>query len=374
VTNGYVDLSRRGDCVREMARRRSTMRFMTYLRIVVAAVATVSNAAQPEHEPAPVTLSIDLKGKHGFDFLDGEWRARHRKISGTRHEWVSFEGTVSHRALMAGTANIEEYVLNSPDGAYRALNLRAYDQKTDTWSIWWLDQRYPDGPIGPPVQGRFANGIGTFYAEYEQNGKQMRMRYIWSDITPQSARWQRAISADQGKTWESTWFIDLERSRNAAPHTGPPKRSEFAFLDGEWRVLHRYLRAKHSQDWVEASGTVSHHEYHDGWANVEDYVIERPGGRNHAVALRSFNPKDGQWSIWWLDGRDATTIEAPMKGRFVNGIGTFDGITMLEGKPTSVRFTWSETETASPRWEQSYSYDEGRTWEKVWIMQFRRGG
>jgi hypothetical protein len=59
------------------------------------------------------------------------------------------------------------------------------------------------------VQGRFANGIGTFYADYLQDGKPMRMRYIWSDITPRSACWQRAISADEGATWESTWFIEL---------------------------------------------------------------------------------------------------------------------------------------------------------------------
>jgi hypothetical protein len=201
----------------------------------------------------------------------------------------------------------------------------------------------------------------------------MRMRYIWSDITPQSARWQRAISADAGTTWESTWFIELERSRDSALPADKPKGREFAFLDGEWAVQHRYLRAKHSKDWVEATGTVSHHEYADGWANVEDYVIDRPGGRNHAVALRSFNPKDRRWSIWWLDGRDPTSIEAPMQGGFENGIGVFHGTTMLEGKPTPVRFTWSDTETASPRWEQSYSYDGGKSWEKVWVMQFQRG-
>lgn len=351
------------------------MRFLTCLRVLLAFTATASLASTPpaERKPQPAHASIDLTGSHGFDFLDGEWRARHHRISATSKKWVEFEGTVSHRSLMAGSANIEEYALDSPDGAYRALNLRAYDEKADLWSIWWLDERYPEGPIGPPVQGRFANGIGTFFADYEQDGKPMRMRFIWSDMTPTSARWQRAISADGGKTWVSTWFIDLERTRTAPAPAGESRNSDFAFLDGNWRVQHRYLRAKQSQEWIEAQGTVSHREYQHGWANVEDYVIDRPGRPNYAVALRSYDSKNGQWNIWWLDGRFPSVIEQPMKGRFENGVGTFHGATMLDGKPTRVRFTWSDTTSASPRWQQAYSYDDGKTWETVWIMKLQRG-
>jgi hypothetical protein len=348
------------------------MHRMGYLGILVTIASTVSIAPADNQGAGLVNPASNFAGKHGFDFLDGEWRARHRKMVGTNLEWVSFEGTVSHQALMGGIANVEEYVLDSPDGSYRALNLRAYDQETDTWSIWWLDQRFPEGPIGPPVQGRFENGIGTFYAAYDQDGKQMRMRFIWSGITGTSAKWEKAISSDNGKTWQPTWFIDLERAPLPALPAGNSNKSQFNFLDGEWQVQHRYLRAKNSEVWVEASGTVSHREYGNGWANVEDYVIDRPGGRNHAVAMRAYNPKDGQWCIWWLDGRHTTDIEDPMKGRFENGIGIFHGFTMLDGKRTPVRFKWSGTESAAPRWEQAFSYDDGKTWETNWVMQFRR--
>jgi hypothetical protein len=71
------------------------------------------------------------------------------------------------------------------------------------WSIRWLDGRYPSNPLDPPVKGSFENGVGAFYADYVANGKLMRVRFIWSHITPTVARWEQAYAADAGKTWET---------------------------------------------------------------------------------------------------------------------------------------------------------------------------
>jgi hypothetical protein len=343
--------------------------------ILAATIGSIAPVHADEHTPKPAEAGINLTGSHGFDFLAGEWRVHHRRISAVSKKWVEFEGTVSHRSLMNGSANVEEYALDSPDGAYHALNLRAYDKKADRWSIWWLDERYPEGPIGPPpAQGRFENGIGTFYTDYQQDGKPMRGRLMWSDITPTSARWQQATSADGGKTWEPNWFMELQRSQIPQARATRQKASDFAFLEGDWQVQHRYIRVKpDGREWVEVPGTVSHREYQDGWANVEDYVMNGPGGPSYAVAMRSYNPKNAQWTVWWLDGRNPSSMEEPMKGRFESGVGTFFGSTTIDGKPTRVHFTWSDTTTASPRWQQDYSYDDGKSWETVWIMQFQRG-
>jgi hypothetical protein len=353
---------------------RPSLRILVIAGFVAGAVtASIALAPSAERKPQPAPPSINLKGAHGFDFLAGEWRVHHRRISAVSKKWVEFEGTCSQRSLMAGSANVEEFALDSPDGAYRALNLRAYDKNSDRWSIWWLDERYPEGPLGLPVQGRFENGIGTFYSDYQENGKPMRVRFIWSDITPTSARWQQATSADGGKTWHSNWFMELRRHQ-VAKAAGGPKKGDFAFLDGDWRVRHRYLRVKpEGREWVEVLGTVTHLEYPDGWANVDDYVMDGRGGTNYAVAMRSYNRKNAQWTIWWLDGRNPSSIEEPMKGRFENGLGRFYGATTVAGKSTRVRFTWSDTTTASPRWQQEYSHDDGKAWETVWTMQFQRG-
>jgi hypothetical protein len=35
---------------------------------------------------------------------------------------------------------------------------------------------------------------------------------------------------------------------------------------------------------------------------------------------------------------------------------------------------WSRTDTETPRWEQAFSLDEGKTWETNWIMDATRVG
>ena len=179
--------------------------------ILVAIMVCIASALFSENGSRAAETVTDASGLHGFDFLLGDWRVHHRRMLPDRSEWVEFEGTCSHRNLMDGSANMDEYVLNAPSGTYNAIGLRSYDRKTGQWSIWWLDSRYPSGPLDPSVQGRFDNGIGTFYSDYTSNGKPMRLRFIWSKITNKSAQWEQATSADGGKTWETNWIMKFQR-------------------------------------------------------------------------------------------------------------------------------------------------------------------
>jgi len=312
-------------------------------------------------------------GLDDFDFQTGEWRVHHRRQKPGTQDWIEFEGTVSNRPLIGGAANLEEHALDAPSGAYRAIGLRAFDPKTREWAIWWLDGRYPSGPLGPPVKGRFENGVGRFYADYEQDGKPMRGRFLWSDITPSSARWEQAASGDGGNTWAPNWVMELRRA-TIPPAAAPAPSSDFDFLHGEWRVHHRYLRVKgNSREWVDAEGTARCRAAMGGQGNVEEHTIQSPSGAYRAVGLRSYDPKAAHWSIWWLDGRAPHELDAPMQGRFEGGVGTFHGETTIGGRPTRVRFVWSRITPTSARWEQAYSSDAGRTWETNWVMEFLRG-
>jgi hypothetical protein len=349
---------------------------MKGLRIFLAAgfVAAVMNSIAPAH--AQETSSPPSTGAHDFAFLVGEWRVHHRRLKPDGHEWVEFEGTASNRTLMDGEANIEEHELNAPSGAYRAVALRSYDSKTGQWAIWWLDGRYPSGPLGPPVKGGFENGVGTFYADYTQYGRPMRGRFLWSNITPTSARWEQSSSSDGGKTWAANWIMNFQRdtSRIARATADAADVHDFDFLGGDWRVHHRHLRVtKNRREWLDADGTASHRELMGGRANMEEYTINAASGAYRAIALRSYDPKASHWSIWWLDGRAPhSDLDPPVHGRFENGVGTFHGDATINGKPMRVRFLWSQITATSARWEQAYSPDGGRTWETNWIMEFRR--
>jgi len=124
---------------------------------------------------------------------------------------VSLEGTLFSQPLMGGYANVDDDVSEVPGGTYRGVAPRSFDAKLGQWSIWWMDSRMPRAPMDPPVRGSFQNGVGTFYADDTENGKPIRIRFIWSQITPTSCHWEQAYSPDGGKTWETNWIQDLKR-------------------------------------------------------------------------------------------------------------------------------------------------------------------
>jgi len=154
-------------------------------------------------------------GLRDFDFLVGHWRVHHRKLKerlANSHEWIEFEGTLTSQPLMRGYSNVDDDEFEVPGGTYRGVGLRSFDPKTQQWSIWWLDSRTPLGPLDPPVRGGFHDGVGTFYADDTFNGKPIRVRFIWSKITPTSCQWEQAYSPDGGKTWETNWVQDIKRA------------------------------------------------------------------------------------------------------------------------------------------------------------------
>ena len=152
------------------------------------------------------------RGLRDFSFQDGHWIVRHRKLRkrlAGNNDWINFGGTCTAGPLMAGKAGYEDNFLDDPTGAYRAEGLRRFDPRTGLWSIWWWDERYPDN--GPPVIGRFADGVGIFLGDDELNGRPIKVRYTWDLARPGVPRWQQAFSADGGASWETNWYMEFRR-------------------------------------------------------------------------------------------------------------------------------------------------------------------
>ena len=166
---------------------------------------TVLGIAPETFEPGPAV--------HDFDFYMGTWAVHHRRLVARlagSDEWAEFEGTSTAWPILDGAGNIDDNVLELPDGDYRAISLRTYDAATDRWSIWWLDGRTPSR-LDPPVVGGFVDGIGTFIAADTFDGRPILVRFLWSDITATTCRWEQAFSDDGGATWEVNWVMTSTR-------------------------------------------------------------------------------------------------------------------------------------------------------------------
>jgi hypothetical protein len=149
---------------------------------------------------------------------------------------------------------------------------------------------------------------------------------------------------------------------------------DFDFIIGDWQVRHRRLKQRlvGCRDWVEFDGTSSTRKILAGFGNVEDNALFLPEGVYRAAAFRSFDAATGNWSIWWLDGRNPHHLDTPVIGHFEAGVGRFLAHDSLDGTPILVRFLWFPLDAETARWEQAFSTDDGRSWETNWIMDFRR--
>ena len=151
--------------------------------------------------------------EHDWDWLVGSWNVSHRRLKARlagSTEWEEFDGTSVLWLTMGGLGTVDDNVLELPGGTYRAVGIRAFDPDAGRWSIWWLDARTPT--IEPPVRGGFEDGIGTFVGDDTLNGRPIRVRFQWSQITPTSAHWEQAFSPDGGETWETNWIMDFTRA------------------------------------------------------------------------------------------------------------------------------------------------------------------
>lgn len=152
---------------------------------------------------------------HDWDWLMGSWTVKHRRLKARlagSTEWQEFNGSSTVWSTLASAGTIDDNVIEIPGGTYRAVGIRAYDPKTSLWSIWWLDERHPTA-IEPPVRGTFKDGVGTFMGDDTLNGKPIKVRFVWSKITANSAHWEQAFSPDGGATWEMNWAMDFTRTR-----------------------------------------------------------------------------------------------------------------------------------------------------------------
>jgi len=151
--------------------------------------------------------AVQRDGQHDFDFEIGTWKTRLsrrlRPLTGSS-SWVAYEGTSVVRKLWNGRANLVELEVEGPEGRIEGLSLRLYNPQSRQWSLNFSNSN--GGTLSPPVIGEFKDGRGEFFGQETFDARAILVRFVISDMTASSCRFEQAFSDDGGKTWEVNWI------------------------------------------------------------------------------------------------------------------------------------------------------------------------
>jgi hypothetical protein len=146
-------------------------------------------------------------GQHDFDFEIGTWKTHLSRLlhplTGST-TWTQYEGTTVVRKVWDGRANLVELEADGPAGHFEGLNLRLYDPQSHQWSLNFASSS--GGGLSQPSIGEFKDGRGEFFDQEMLDGRAIFVRFVISDISSNSCRFEQAYSADGGKTWEVNWI------------------------------------------------------------------------------------------------------------------------------------------------------------------------
>ena len=154
-----------------------------------------------------VGVAQQKEGQRDFDFGIGLWKTQLRRLvkplTGS-NTWAEYEGTSRVTKVLDGRASLVELKVRGPAGTLEGLSLRIYNPQSRQWSLNYAN--IASGVLTTPAIGEFKNGRGEFYNQDTLNGRSILVRFIISDITPASVRYEQSYSDDGGKTWEVNWI------------------------------------------------------------------------------------------------------------------------------------------------------------------------
>jgi hypothetical protein len=157
-----------------------------------------SNAVKPAEQ---------RDGRHDFDFEIGKWKTHLRRLvhplTGST-TWIECDGISTDRKVWDGKANLLELEADCPASHFEGLSLRLYNPQSHQWSLNFSSSN--DGTLSQPTIGEFRDGHGEFFDQEPLNGRAILVRFVISEITPNSCRFEQSFSDDGGKTWELNWI------------------------------------------------------------------------------------------------------------------------------------------------------------------------
>jgi len=181
--------------------------------------------ADSASEMLPPGYSLSHTGDmHDFDYFAGGWTTKQRRLNvrgAGSSDWEEFSAVECLSLYLGGLATVDELYIPSKTRA--GLTLRAFDVEKHQWSIYWVSSA--TGKLDPvPVVGGFDGNRGEFYADDQDEGRPVRVRYLWTKLDHDHARWEQAFSYDS-HTWETNWIGEFTRAdASKICEGGQPKR------------------------------------------------------------------------------------------------------------------------------------------------------
>lgn len=139
---------------------------------------------------------------------------------------------------------------------------------------------------------------------------------------------------------------------------------DFDPLIGAWRE-HTKIRQHPltgSDTWIAFDGIDVYRSIWAGRAVIGEYEGDSATRHSEGLMLYTYGPQTHQWSVYFAGSGDGK-VGLPNVGEFENGRGEFYVQDTLNGKLCFNRYVWSKLNTNSPRFEESWSGDGGKTWE-----------
>jgi len=97
-----------------------------------------------------------------------------------------------------------------------------------------------------------------------------------------------------------------------------------------------------------------------------------PARNFFGMGLRLLNQETMVWHDHWVN-KQSGAVSAPGElGGFVDGVGTWSSSWDDNGRTMISQGIWDEISSASTRWRQRVSADQGASWEETWIMHWTR--
>jgi hypothetical protein len=330
---------------------------------------------------APLLLAVltaTVSPPQAFDYQFGAWRVHVSRLldpGGSSPRWARYEGTHVVTPLLGGGANIGVLEVTGPTGSIEGLQLRTYDPSTEQWRLSFASGS--DGVVQPPAVGRFEDNQVLFLDSTRIGGRPARVRTVVTRLAERTYRDVISYSTD-GSTWHPFWIASYVKMPDAKRFdtTVSPSESnrDFDFQIGSWHVeldrLARRLAGSH--DWHTYTGSFVLRRLWNGRANVGALDVRRGADRIESILLRTYNPQTGQWSDYSVAMADASVLFPPAVGRFRNGRGELYDRETYAGKAIVVRYVFDDITARSCRFVQSFSADNGKTWEPNVVALFTR--